>query len=78
MDDALVAPGDITDAAQPARLVDAARDWWGRVDVVVGNAKDRSAGARPPHRGHVRAARDRRLPKSRVRPCAACPERSRR
>jgi 3-oxoacyl-[acyl-carrier protein] reductase len=37
-DDALVVPGDITDAALPARLVEAALDRWGRVDVVVGNA----------------------------------------
>jgi 3-oxoacyl-[acyl-carrier protein] reductase len=38
LDDALVVPGDITDAALPARLVEAALDRWGRVDVVVGNA----------------------------------------
>ncbi len=38
MDDALVVPGDITDARLPGRLVDAALDRWGRVDVVVGNA----------------------------------------
>jgi 3-oxoacyl-[acyl-carrier protein] reductase len=38
LDDALVVPGDITDPALPARLVDAAIDRWGRVDVVVGNA----------------------------------------
>lgn len=36
--DALVVPGDITDPALPARLVDAALDRWGRLDVVVGNA----------------------------------------
>jgi 3-oxoacyl-[acyl-carrier protein] reductase len=38
MDDAVVVPGDITDPALPARLVDAAVERWGRVDVVVGNA----------------------------------------
>ena len=38
MDDPLVVPGDITDAALPGRLVDAALDRWGSVDVVVGNA----------------------------------------
>lgn len=38
MDDALVVPGDITDAALPGRLVDAALERWGSVDVVVGNA----------------------------------------
>ena len=37
-DDALVVPGDITEPALPARLVDAAMDRWGRVDIVVGNA----------------------------------------
>lgn len=37
MRDALVLPGDITDPDLPARLVDAAVDRWGRVDVVVGN-----------------------------------------
>jgi 3-oxoacyl-[acyl-carrier protein] reductase len=36
--DALVVPGDVTDPALPARLVDAAVARWGRVDVVVGNA----------------------------------------
>jgi len=38
MDHAVVVPGDITDADLPARLVQAAVDRWGRVDVVVGNA----------------------------------------
>jgi len=37
-DDALVVTGDITEPALPARLVDAAMDRWGRVDIVVGNA----------------------------------------
>jgi len=37
-EDALVVPGDITDPALPAQLVDAAVDRWGRVDVVVANA----------------------------------------
>ncbi|HVE69216.1 MAG TPA: SDR family oxidoreductase [Solirubrobacteraceae bacterium] len=36
--DAIVAPGDITDAAMPARLVEAAVERWGRLDVIVGNA----------------------------------------
>jgi 3-oxoacyl-[acyl-carrier protein] reductase len=36
--DALVVPGDITEQALPAQLVDAALMRWGRVDVVVGNA----------------------------------------
>ena len=36
-DDALVVAGDITDPALPARLVAAAVDRWGRVDVVVAN-----------------------------------------
>jgi 3-oxoacyl-[acyl-carrier protein] reductase len=36
--DALVVPGDVTDPALPARLVDAAVERWGRVDVVVANA----------------------------------------
>ena len=36
--DAIVVPGDITDPAVPAQLVDAALRRWGRVDVVVGNA----------------------------------------
>jgi 3-oxoacyl-[acyl-carrier protein] reductase len=35
---ALVVPGDITDPALPAQLVDAAVRQWGRVDIVVGNA----------------------------------------
>jgi 3-oxoacyl-[acyl-carrier protein] reductase len=38
IDDALVIPGDITDPALPARLVDAAVERWGRVDAVVANA----------------------------------------
>ncbi|MDQ1672470.1 MAG: 3-oxoacyl-[acyl-carrier protein] reductase [Frankiaceae bacterium] len=38
MDDALVVPGDITDPELPGRLVRAAVDRWGRIDVVVGNA----------------------------------------
>ena len=37
-DDALVVPGDVTDPALPARLVQAAVDRWGRVDAVVANA----------------------------------------
>jgi 3-oxoacyl-[acyl-carrier protein] reductase len=45
LDDALVVPGDITDPALPARLVDAAIDRWGRVDVVVGNAGGPPTGA---------------------------------
>ena len=36
--DALVVPGDVTDPELPARLVDAAVERWGRVDIVVGNA----------------------------------------
>jgi 3-oxoacyl-[acyl-carrier protein] reductase len=36
--DGLVVAGDVTDPALPARLVDAAMERWGRVDVVVGNA----------------------------------------
>jgi 3-oxoacyl-[acyl-carrier protein] reductase len=38
MTDAIVVPGDITDAAVPAQLVEAAIARWGRVDIVVGNA----------------------------------------
>jgi len=38
LDDALVVPGDITEPGLPARLVDAAIERWGRLDVVVGNA----------------------------------------
>ncbi|HST81106.1 MAG TPA: SDR family oxidoreductase [Kineosporiaceae bacterium] len=38
IDDALVVPGDITDPALPAQLVDAAMQRWGRVDIVIGNA----------------------------------------
>jgi len=38
LDDALVVPGDITDPALPAQLVDAAMQRWGRVDILVGNA----------------------------------------
>lgn len=38
MDDAIVVPGDITDPALPAHLVDTAVAGWGRVDIVVGNA----------------------------------------
>ena len=38
LDDAIIVPGDITDPALPAQLVDAALTRWGRVDVVVGNA----------------------------------------
>jgi len=37
-DDALLIPGDVTDPELPARLVQAAVDRWGRVDVVVANA----------------------------------------
>jgi len=36
--DAVVLPGDITDPALPGRLVDAAVERWGRLDIVVGNA----------------------------------------
>ncbi|MCW2714649.1 MAG: short-chain dehydrogenase/reductase [Frankiales bacterium] len=43
-DDALVVPGDITDPALPARLVQAAVDRWGRVDAVVANAGGPPAG----------------------------------
>jgi 3-oxoacyl-[acyl-carrier protein] reductase len=38
LEQALVVPGDITDPAVPAQLVDAALQRWGRVDIVVGNA----------------------------------------
>jgi 3-oxoacyl-[acyl-carrier protein] reductase len=38
MTDVLVVPGDITDPALPAQLVEAAVQQWGQVDVVVGNA----------------------------------------
>jgi 3-oxoacyl-[acyl-carrier protein] reductase len=38
MDDAVAVPGDITDPALPALLVETAIERWGRVDVVVGNA----------------------------------------
>lgn len=36
--DAVVVPGDITDRALPARLVDTAVERWGRLDIVVANA----------------------------------------
>jgi 3-oxoacyl-[acyl-carrier protein] reductase len=42
-DDGLAVAGDITDPALPGRLVDAAVDRWGRLDIVVGNAGG------PPH-----------------------------
>lgn len=38
MADAVVVAGDVTDPAMPRRLVDAAVERWGRVDIVVGNA----------------------------------------
>ena len=38
MPDAIVVPGDVTDPAVPAQLVDAAIAKWGRVDIVIGNA----------------------------------------
>jgi 3-oxoacyl-[acyl-carrier protein] reductase len=38
LDDALVVPGDITQPDLPGRLVEAAVEKWGRVDIVVGNA----------------------------------------
>jgi 3-oxoacyl-[acyl-carrier protein] reductase len=37
-EDALAIPGDITEPHLPARLVAAAMERWGRVDIVVGNA----------------------------------------
>ena len=37
-EDALAVPGDITEPDLPARLVTAAMERWGRVDIVVGNA----------------------------------------
>lgn len=37
-DDALIVPGDVTDPALPAQLVQASVARWGRVDVVVANA----------------------------------------
>jgi len=44
MDDAIVVPGDITDPALPALLVDTALDRWGRIDIVVANAGGPPAG----------------------------------
>lgn len=38
MDNAIIVAGDITDPALPSRLVDAAIERWGRVDIVVANA----------------------------------------
>ncbi len=38
MPDAIVVPGDITDPAVPAQLVEAAVARWGRIDIVVANA----------------------------------------
>lgn len=38
LDEAAVEAGDITDPALPGRLVEAAVERWGRVDIVVGNA----------------------------------------
>lgn len=40
----LVVPGDVTDPAVPAQLVDAAIQRWGRVDVAVANAGGPPAG----------------------------------
>jgi 3-oxoacyl-[acyl-carrier protein] reductase len=45
MEHAVVVPGDVTDPALPALLVEAAVEEWGRVDAVVGNA-----GGPPPGR----------------------------
>jgi 3-oxoacyl-[acyl-carrier protein] reductase len=36
--DAVVVPGDISEAGLPAQLIDAAISRWGRIDIVVGNA----------------------------------------
>lgn len=44
MDDAIVVPGDITDPALPAQLVDTALERWGRIDIVVANAGGPPAG----------------------------------
>jgi 3-oxoacyl-[acyl-carrier protein] reductase len=44
--DAVVVPGDISEAELPAQLVEAAISRWGRIDIVVGNA------AGPPVGGH--------------------------
>lgn len=43
--DVLAIPGDVTDPAMPAALVDAAVEWKGRIDIVVPNA-----GGPPPGR----------------------------
>lgn len=40
----LVVPGDVTDPEVPARLVDAAMQQWGRVDIAVANAGGPPAG----------------------------------
>ena len=45
MEHAVVVPGDVTDPALPALLVEAAVEEWGRLDIVVGNA-----GGPPPMR----------------------------
>ena len=45
LDHALVVPGDITEPALPAQLVEAAMNRWGRVDIVVGNAGGPPAGS---------------------------------
>lgn len=37
-------PGDVTDPAMPARLVDAAVEHWGRLDIVVANTGGPPAG----------------------------------
>lgn len=44
LDEAAVEAGDITDPALPGRLVEAAVERWGRVDIVVGNAGGPPAG----------------------------------
>jgi short-subunit dehydrogenase len=36
--DALLTPGDLTDAETPARVVDATLERWGRIDILINNA----------------------------------------
>lgn len=47
MDEATVAPRDITDPALPAQLVETDLTRWGRIDIVVGDAGGPPTGRAP-------------------------------